>query len=144
MDSFCKLSSALPRPGARDGLEHGYAPCNEISKVWSSKRQYCKLQASSSLHLWPWWLTNKVGCVSECKTSPGWMGQIPCCVLHVACEHHSQHPALPKRPWCLLFAKATHRNVLQQGLHPKPVAFLWQDYNYCSVLFPLLFTNDKH
>lgn len=122
MDGFCNLVSALPYCRGQDGPECGCVPCEEISKVWFSKPQYCKLHASLLLNLWPRWLTNDVGCVFECKTRLQWMEQISCWVSCVAHEHLSQHPATPERLWCLLFAKATCRNVLHLGLCSKHVS----------------------
>lgn len=71
------------------------------------------------------------------------MEQLSCWVQHIAYKHLFQHPADPGRLWCLLFPKATHKNVLHSGLHLKSVMFLLQGHNYCSVLVPLLFTTDN-
>lgn len=71
------------------------------------------------------------------------MEQLSCWVQHIAYNHLFQHPADPGRLWCLLFPKATRKNVLHSGLHLKSVMFLLQGHNYCSVLVPLLFTTDN-
>lgn len=142
IDGICNLVSALLLHSGWGGPACGYVPCSDISKAWSSKPQYCKIHANL-LNLFAWWLTNDVGCMFKCQPSPEWMEQISCWVQDIAYKHLFQHPAAPGRLWCLLFPKATWKTVLHSDLHSKSVKLLLQGHNYCSVLLPLLFTNDN-
>lgn len=70
IDDICNFVSALLHHSEWGGPVCGYVPCSDISKAWSSEPQYCKIHVNLLLYLFPWWLTNDVGCVFECQPSP--------------------------------------------------------------------------